>query len=188
MKLSRGSILLRSSFCGHIKHGSIVHDPMSHGSIVYDQTKHGSIRNGPIVRCISKKVFPAELFPPFVLGGFYLTNGATVQAVLAQTHKTDGFFLDDVLFAGILAGLANATISDQQRHITSYNRKLQFKCVHGVPTLFAMFNAAKRAQCEEFFAYLKKMLCKNNGKRNLITMISSLLIAISLIYAFLPFH
>ncbi|KAL3104487.1 hypothetical protein niasHT_027197 [Heterodera trifolii] len=144
--------------------------------------------------CISKKVFSAELFPPFVFGGCYLTNRATVQAVLAKTHKTDGFFLDDVLFTGILAGLANATISDQQRHITSSNRKLQFKCVHGVPTLFTKFNADNRAQCEEFFAYLKKMSCennvkrKNNAKRNLISMLSSLLIAISLIYAFFPFH
>ncbi|KAL3081855.1 hypothetical protein niasHS_008125 [Heterodera schachtii] len=150
--------------------------------------RRAPFRDMRIKWCISKKVFPAELFPLFVLGGFYLTNGATIQAVLAQTHKTDGFFLDDVLFTGILAGLANATISDQQKHITSFNRKLQFKCVHGVPTLFAKFNAAKRAQCEEFFAYLKKMSCANDVKRNLITMISSLLIAFSLFFAFLPFH
>ncbi|KAL3092739.1 hypothetical protein niasHS_007948 [Heterodera schachtii] len=72
---------------------------------------------------ISREDFPGELFPPFALGNIYLTNTDTVKAVLAHSPKTNGFFLEDVLYSGILAELANVTKSDQQKHFIWTERK-----------------------------------------------------------------
>ncbi|KAL3094612.1 hypothetical protein niasHT_023926 [Heterodera trifolii] len=115
-------------------------------------------RNRDSKWCVSREDFPGELFPPFALGNIYLTNTNSVKAVLAHSPKTNGFFLEDVLYSGILAELANVTKSDQQKHFIWMERK--YDCVGGVPTVFAMFNAANRDQFGEYFDYLKKLSCK----------------------------
>ncbi|KAL3094610.1 hypothetical protein niasHT_023924 [Heterodera trifolii] len=100
----------------------------------------------------------SDIYPPFVLGPTYLTTSATVSAVMKQANKAIGFNLDDVLFTGILAELANATLSDQQTHFIWTERK--FECVEGVPNVFAIWDAKSRSEMEQHHAYLKKMSCQ----------------------------
>uniref|UniRef100_A0A183CKC5 Hexosyltransferase n=1 Tax=Globodera pallida TaxID=36090 RepID=A0A183CKC5_GLOPA len=65
---------------------------------------------------VSKDVYPKDMYPDFMQGTVYLTTPATINAILLYTRQIDGFYLDDVLYTGILAELAIVTLSDQKKH------------------------------------------------------------------------
>ncbi|KAL3092737.1 hypothetical protein niasHS_007946 [Heterodera schachtii] len=104
-------------------------------------------------------MFPGEHFPPFLYGGCYLTTPSTIKAVLEQAHKTDSFYLEDVLYTGILAELANVTVSDQLSHF--YGNGLQFECVDRLPTPFAVWNTDNGNETVRYYEELKKMSCEH---------------------------
>ncbi|KAL3107291.1 hypothetical protein niasHT_018467 [Heterodera trifolii] len=128
--------------------------------------------NGPYKKWyVSREMYAPKIFPPFVVGGGYMATTETVKAILAQTHKINVLYLEDVMYTGILGELANATVLDQkQDHFwfpyQSENEVAQFwhsktlKCVGGVPTLFAVFAAKDRTEIVQNFEELKKMSCK----------------------------
>ncbi|KAL3088224.1 hypothetical protein niasHT_021884 [Heterodera trifolii] len=128
--------------------------------------------NGPYKKWyVSREMYAPEMYPPFVVGGGYMATTDTVKAILAQTHKINVLYLEDVMYTGILGELANATVLDQkQDHFwfpyQSENEVRQFwhsktlKCVGGVPTLFAVFAAKDRTEIVQNFEELKKMSCK----------------------------
>ncbi|KAL3102934.1 hypothetical protein niasHT_025842 [Heterodera trifolii] len=92
---------------------------------------------------VSTDEFPADLYPNYLSGGVYLSTASAISAILANTHESDGFYMDDVLFTGILAERANVTLSDQRAHFvwaTSFDFKNAF-CENGVPTAFSMWGA-----------------------------------------------
>ncbi|KAL3079680.1 hypothetical protein niasHS_013962 [Heterodera schachtii] len=122
--------------------------------------------NGPFQKwSVSREMYPGEMYPPFVLGGFYMATTETVKTVLAQTHKINALFLEDVMYTGILAELANATVLDQRGEHFCFNSEQfwhskKLICVDGMPKLFAVFAAKNRAQIEQNFEELKKIKCK----------------------------
>ncbi|KAL3080160.1 hypothetical protein niasHS_013832 [Heterodera schachtii] len=65
---------------------------------------------------VSTDEFPADVYPNYLSGGVYLSTAPAISAILANNHESDGFYMDDVLFTGILAERANVTLSDQRAH------------------------------------------------------------------------
>ncbi|KAL3086379.1 hypothetical protein niasHT_033497 [Heterodera trifolii] len=93
---------------------------------------------------ISEDVYPLDWFPSFMQGTVYLTTPATIRAVLARAKETVGFYLDDVLFTGILAELGNVKLSDHRNHFL-LNFSLDERngeCVNGTPTAISMYGVS----------------------------------------------
>ncbi|KAL3088211.1 hypothetical protein niasHT_021871 [Heterodera trifolii] len=114
--------------------------------------------NGPYKKWyVIHEMYAPEMYPPFVVGGGYMATTETVKAILAQTHKIKVLYLEDVMYTGILAELANAT---SEHEVGQFWHSKTLKCVDGVPTLFAVFAAKNQAEIEQNFEELKKMSCK----------------------------
>uniref|UniRef100_A0A914H2I3 Hexosyltransferase n=1 Tax=Globodera rostochiensis TaxID=31243 RepID=A0A914H2I3_GLORO len=113
---------------------------------------------------ISKDVYPKDMYTDFMQGTVYLTTPATINAILLYTRQTDGFYLDDVLYTGILAELANVTLSEQQKHFMwffNFDEK-NGQCEDGVPTPFLIWGAKKLNVFEHQYGRMKSIECKKN--------------------------
>ncbi|KAL3076946.1 hypothetical protein niasHT_040173 [Heterodera trifolii] len=113
---------------------------------------------------VSTYEFPADVYPNYLSGCVYLSTAPAIAAILAHTHEIDGFYMDDVLFTGILAERANVTLSDQRAHFvwaTSFDLKSAF-CEDGVPTAFSMWGAEVPEDFEEHYGRLKERNCNGN--------------------------
>uniref|UniRef100_A0A914H2G6 Hexosyltransferase n=1 Tax=Globodera rostochiensis TaxID=31243 RepID=A0A914H2G6_GLORO len=115
---------------------------------------------------ISKDVYPKDMYPDFMQGTvyltIYLTTSATINAILLYTRQTDGFYLDDVLYTGILAELANVTLSDQKKHFMwffNFDEK-NGQCEDGVPTALSIWGAENLSVFEHQYGRMKSIECK----------------------------
>ncbi|KAL3105959.1 hypothetical protein niasHT_025016 [Heterodera trifolii] len=111
---------------------------------------------------VPKAMYPEDNYPNFMQGTVYLTTPATVTAILSHSHEIVGFYLDDVVFTGILAKLANVTLSDQKWHFifgTSFNEE-NSGCIDEMPSAFSMWGANNLADYENLYGKLKALKCK----------------------------
>lgn len=69
------------------------------------------------VRYVPEHVFPGPVFPPYIRGVTYLITRQAVSAIMAQTENILAFGQEDVVFTGILAQLANVSLSNQTEHM-----------------------------------------------------------------------
>ncbi|KAL3113367.1 hypothetical protein niasHT_018982 [Heterodera trifolii] len=111
---------------------------------------------------ISEDVYPLDWYPDFMQGTVYLTTPATITAILSHSHEIVGFYLDDVVFTGILAELANVKLSDQKAHFIwglGYDEK-HGQCEDGVPMAFSMWGVSTVKDYEHHYGRLKSAKCK----------------------------
>ncbi|KAL3118742.1 hypothetical protein niasHT_000502 [Heterodera trifolii] len=68
---------------------------------------------------VSREMYPGEMYPPFVIGGGYMATTETVKAILAQTHKINVLYLEDVMYT---AGMEfrGQKISEANEHMKGY--------------------------------------------------------------------
>uniref|UniRef100_A0A914I4S6 Hexosyltransferase n=1 Tax=Globodera rostochiensis TaxID=31243 RepID=A0A914I4S6_GLORO len=112
-----------------------------------------------------KEMYPKDMYPDFMQGIVYLTTPATINAILLHTQQIDGFYLDDVVYTGILAELANVTLSDQEKHLMW---RFDFddwsgECEDGevpMPTAFWVIGTTL-GDFEDQYGRLKSLTCKN---------------------------
>uniref|UniRef100_A0A914I0L3 Hexosyltransferase n=1 Tax=Globodera rostochiensis TaxID=31243 RepID=A0A914I0L3_GLORO len=112
-----------------------------------------------------KEMYPKDMYPDFMQGTVYLTTPATISAILLHTGQIDEFYLEDVLYTGILAELANVTLSDQEKHLMChfYFNDWSGECGDGgvpMPTAFSVIGT-KLSDFEEQYGRLKSLTCKN---------------------------
>ncbi|KAL3105792.1 hypothetical protein niasHT_026567 [Heterodera trifolii] len=120
------------------------------------------IRNTNSKWYISEDVYPLDWFPSFMQGTVYLTTPATIRAVLARAKEIVGFYLDDVLFTGILADLANVKLSDHRNHFL-LNFSLDERngeCVNGTPTAISMYGVSDFNGYVREYKRLNSIECK----------------------------
>ncbi|KAL3102572.1 hypothetical protein niasHS_000900 [Heterodera schachtii] len=120
------------------------------------------IRNQNSKWYISEDVYPLDWYPDFMQGTVYLTTPATISAILSHSHEIVGFYLDDVVFTGILAELANVKLSDQKAHFIwglGYDEK-HGQCEDGVPMAFSMWGVGTMKDYEHHYGKLKSAKCK----------------------------
>uniref|UniRef100_A0A914I1E9 Hexosyltransferase n=1 Tax=Globodera rostochiensis TaxID=31243 RepID=A0A914I1E9_GLORO len=109
-----------------------------------------------------KEMYPKDMYPDFMQGTVYLTTPATINAILLHSGQIDGFYLDDVVYTGILAELANVTLSDQEKHFMwrfDFDEK-NGECEDGVPTPFSIWGAEKLNVFEHQYGRMKSIECK----------------------------
>uniref|UniRef100_A0A914I0U4 Hexosyltransferase n=1 Tax=Globodera rostochiensis TaxID=31243 RepID=A0A914I0U4_GLORO len=119
------------------------------------------IRNPKSKWYAPKEMYPKDVYPDFMQGTVYLTTPATIKAIWLHTRQVDGFYLEDVLYTGILAELANVTLSDQKKHLM-WHYKNNGECEDGVPmpTVFSVIGT-KLSDYEAQYGKLKSLPCKN---------------------------
>uniref|UniRef100_A0A914GZ66 Hexosyltransferase n=1 Tax=Globodera rostochiensis TaxID=31243 RepID=A0A914GZ66_GLORO len=132
----------------------------------------------------SKETYPKDVYPDFMQGTVYLTTPATIKAILLHTRQIDGFYLDDVVYTGMLAELANVTLSDQDKHFMwrfDFDEK-NGKCEDGVPTPFSIWGAEKLRVFEHQYGKMKSIECKNTRQLPPFSQNAFILLAIFVYY------
>uniref|UniRef100_A0A183BIQ9 Hexosyltransferase n=1 Tax=Globodera pallida TaxID=36090 RepID=A0A183BIQ9_GLOPA len=84
----------------------VVQNPLVYFGYIYHQSI--PVRDPKSKWYAPKEMYPNDVYPDFMSGTVYLTNPATINAILLHTRQIDGFYLEDVFYTGILAKLANA--------------------------------------------------------------------------------
>uniref|UniRef100_A0A914I3X9 Hexosyltransferase n=1 Tax=Globodera rostochiensis TaxID=31243 RepID=A0A914I3X9_GLORO len=110
----------------------------------------------------SKEMYPKDVYPDFMSGTVYLTTPATINAILLHTRQIDDFYLEDVLYTGMLAELANVTLSNQKKHFKWYFDfdEKNGECEDGVPTPFSIWGAEEMNVFEHQYGRMKSIECK----------------------------
>ncbi|CAK5096219.1 unnamed protein product [Meloidogyne enterolobii] len=60
--------------------------------------------------------FPGNLFPRYMQGASYFGNGKAIKLIMQHTKEAIGFNMDDILFTGTLAEIANVSRIDYSVH------------------------------------------------------------------------
>ncbi|KAL3106989.1 hypothetical protein niasHT_019385 [Heterodera trifolii] len=122
---------------------------------------HSPFRNTRSKWFASMDMYAGDKYPEFVQGAVYLATAATIGAILSHSHEIVGFYLDDVVFTGILAELANVTVSDQRiHHVWGVNFDSDTGgCIGGVPTAFSMWGVESVKKYEYHYERLKSRKC-----------------------------
>uniref|UniRef100_A0A914H244 Hexosyltransferase n=2 Tax=Globodera rostochiensis TaxID=31243 RepID=A0A914H244_GLORO len=100
----------------------VVQNPLVYFGNVHHLT--GPFRDPQHSWYASKEMYPKDVYPDFMQGTVYLTTPATIKAILLHTRQIDEFYLEDVVFTGMLAELANVTLSDQEKHFMCLTRRM----------------------------------------------------------------
>ncbi|KAL3105968.1 hypothetical protein niasHT_025025 [Heterodera trifolii] len=122
---------------------------------------HSPFRNTRSKWFASMDMYAGDKYPEFVQGAVYLATAATIGAILSHSHEIVGFYLDDVVFTGILAELANVTVSDQRiHHVWGVNFDSDTGgCIGEVPTAFSMWGVESVKKYEYHYERLKSRKC-----------------------------
>ncbi|CAK5096223.1 unnamed protein product [Meloidogyne enterolobii] len=70
------------------------------------------IRNPGHKWYVSFEHFPGKTFPNYMQGASYLGNGKAIKLIMQHTKEAIGFNMDDILFTGTLAEIANVSRID----------------------------------------------------------------------------
>ncbi|KAI3419383.1 hypothetical protein GPALN_006628 [Globodera pallida] len=137
----------------------VVQNPLVYFGGIYHQSI--PVRDPKSQWYAPKEMYPKDVYPDFMQGTVYLTNPATINAILLHSRQIDGFYLDDVVYTGILAELANVTLSDQKKHFTwefDFDEK-NGECEDGVPTPFSIWGAQKLNVFKHQYGRMKSIEC-----------------------------
>nr|CAD2128478.1 unnamed protein product [Meloidogyne enterolobii] len=83
--------------------------------------------------------FPGNLFPRYMQGASYFGNGKAIKLIMQHTKEAIGFNMDDILFTGTLAEIANVSRID-------YSLQKEEKCEEGHPLVFSFFRSFKNIE------------------------------------------
>uniref|UniRef100_A0A914I0M9 Hexosyltransferase n=1 Tax=Globodera rostochiensis TaxID=31243 RepID=A0A914I0M9_GLORO len=157
-----------------------VKNPLVYFGEIYHQYR--PIRNPKSKWYAPKEMYPNDMYPDFMQGTVYLTTPATIKAIWLHTRQVDGFYLEDVLYTGILAKLANVTLSDQKKHLMWYFYN-NGECEDGVPmpTAFSVIGT-KLSDYEAQYGKLKSLTCKNMRHLPPLSQYAFILLAIFVYY------
>ncbi|KAL3091288.1 hypothetical protein niasHS_002959 [Heterodera schachtii] len=109
---------------------------------------------------VPKSAYPYEWYPAYMQGATYLASAQAISAVMRHVHEVNGFNMDDIVFTGILAKLANVTLFDSGAHFRVGNAlHANEKCVDGIPEAVALYGADSLAQFEEIYDKLDAIEC-----------------------------
>uniref|UniRef100_A0A914MN90 Hexosyltransferase n=1 Tax=Meloidogyne incognita TaxID=6306 RepID=A0A914MN90_MELIC len=61
---------------------------------------------------VSFEHFPGKIFPNYMQGASYFGNGKAIRLIMQHTKEAIGFNMDDILFTGTLAEIANVSRID----------------------------------------------------------------------------
>ncbi|KAL3108971.1 hypothetical protein niasHT_015998 [Heterodera trifolii] len=117
----------------------------------------------------SMDMYAGDKYPKFLQGTVYLASAATIGAILPLTPQVTGFCLDDVVFTGILAELANVTVSEQKEHFVWEVGNCGGKfgrfghCEDGVPATIAMWGVSAVKEYQYHYGRLQSAKCKWGG-------------------------
>ncbi|KAL3106991.1 hypothetical protein niasHT_019387 [Heterodera trifolii] len=117
----------------------------------------------------SVDMYAGDKYPKFLQGTVYLATAATIGAILPLTPQITGFCLDDVVFTGILAELANVTVSEQKEHFVWEVGNCGGKfgkfghCEDGVPATIAMWGVNTVKEYQYHYGRLQSAKCKWRG-------------------------
>ena len=54
-------------------------------------------------RYVSRDIFPADHFPSYANGPTYLLSAQAVSSILSHAKEVQAFWLEDVLYTGVIA-------------------------------------------------------------------------------------
>uniref|UniRef100_A0A183CBQ9 Hexosyltransferase n=1 Tax=Globodera pallida TaxID=36090 RepID=A0A183CBQ9_GLOPA len=113
---------------------------------------------------VSKSAYPHNWYPDYMQGATYMASSQAISAVMRHAHEVDGFNMDDVLFTGILAKLANVTLFSAGDHFrVGSSLGAKKKCVDGIPVAVALYGAENLAEFEEIYEKLNAIECPKNN-------------------------
>ncbi|KAK0401852.1 hypothetical protein QR680_016011 [Steinernema hermaphroditum] len=132
---------------------------------------------------IPKEYFTPDMFPPYANGPAYLMTREAPKAILEKTNETTFFWIEDVMFTGIMANATGVKLVDSKgiflyhcdqedeagRHALRNWGPVGF-CMnetspcdaHGVPYVTIIYHSpdAKRSDMERGYASLIKVKCE----------------------------
>uniref|UniRef100_A0A915LFA0 Hexosyltransferase n=1 Tax=Meloidogyne javanica TaxID=6303 RepID=A0A915LFA0_MELJA len=102
----------------------------------------GPIRDPKHKWYVSENVYKGNSYPPYMQGASYVASSQAITATMPHINKVIGFNMDDVLFTGILADLANVTRADHKEMFRVGNGlNKDEKCEDGIPYVTALYGA-----------------------------------------------
>lgn len=106
--------------------------------------------------------FPGDIYPDYMQGATYFGTNEAIRAVMAHTSEVIGFNMDDIVFTGTLAVIANVSRLDYKtKHFRGGNTLLPDEpCDHGVPLIFTFFRSyTKAAEYIQDYQKLHSLKC-----------------------------
>ncbi|KAF7631078.1 Hexosyltransferase [Meloidogyne graminicola] len=120
----------------------------------------GPIRDPKHKWYVSENVYPGKSYPPYMQGATYVASREAINAIIPFTNKVIGFNMDDVLFTGVLAELANVTRSDHKEMFRVGNGlDKEEKCEDRIPYVTALYGAAELENFKNIYTKLKTVKC-----------------------------
>uniref|UniRef100_A0A914N579 Uncharacterized protein n=1 Tax=Meloidogyne incognita TaxID=6306 RepID=A0A914N579_MELIC len=89
-------------------------------------------------------------------GASYFGNGKAIKLIMEHTNEAIGFNMDDILFTGTLAEIANVSRIDYSAHFRGqFNLQKEENCEEGHPLVFSFFRSFK--SLEEYIKAYKAL-------------------------------
>uniref|UniRef100_A0A1I8B664 Hexosyltransferase n=1 Tax=Meloidogyne hapla TaxID=6305 RepID=A0A1I8B664_MELHA len=107
--------------------------------VVYAENK--PIRDPKNKWYVPYEYFPGKQFPRYLQGASYFGSGEAIKLIMAHTKEVIGYNMDDIIFTGTLADIANVSRIDYgHTHFRGgYNLQDEEKCEQGQPLVFSIF-------------------------------------------------
>uniref|UniRef100_A0A915DSX4 Hexosyltransferase n=1 Tax=Ditylenchus dipsaci TaxID=166011 RepID=A0A915DSX4_9BILA len=132
----------------------------------HERTESGSVnfrmhprRNIKSPWYVSTENFSDSLFPPYTSGAMCLFSNEAVAAILEQTPNASAFSVEDALFMGVLAKLANVYVSDNKEHFRIGGLRKTEMCECGVPLVTAIYAFHKAEDFAMNYELLRNVEC-----------------------------
>uniref|UniRef100_A0A914N3P1 Hexosyltransferase n=1 Tax=Meloidogyne incognita TaxID=6306 RepID=A0A914N3P1_MELIC len=120
----------------------------------------GPIRDPKHKWYVSENVYKGNSYPPYMQGASYVASSQAITATMPYINKVIGFNMDDVLFTGILADLANVTRADHKEMFRVGNGlNKDEKCEDGIPYVTALYGAGNLEGFQNIYKKLKDVKC-----------------------------
>ncbi|KAF7637135.1 Hexosyltransferase [Meloidogyne graminicola] len=116
---------------------------------------------------VSVEHFPGKFFPFYMQGASYFGTNNAINLIMSHTKEVIGFNMDDIVFTGTLADIANVTRLDYgYYHFRGGNPLMTDEhCEGGIPTIITYFEQFK--EIKEYIESYNKMhwlTCKLNSE------------------------
>uniref|UniRef100_A0A1I8C2V0 Hexosyltransferase n=1 Tax=Meloidogyne hapla TaxID=6305 RepID=A0A1I8C2V0_MELHA len=120
----------------------------------------GPIRDPKHKWYVSEDAYKGNSYPPYMQGASYVASSQAITVTMPYTSKVTGFNMDDVLFTGVLADLANVTRSDHKEMFRVGNGLAKDeKCEDGTPYVTALYGAGNLEGFQNIYNRLKTVKC-----------------------------